>query len=154
MIIFSFLQTLLRELEFKKPQLDELVNTAESLKTDANKLQLQTKGRKSFRLFTLFWGKIIGCLQQAQELLPLKLFSMVKMVNLIIKFWNVRRNESFCCELAESLMMRRIKKIWRFERMKVFIRNGKILREKWNIWKIKVDSSFLIWFENGFILFL
>jgi hypothetical protein len=37
-------QTLLRELEFKKPQLDELVNTAESLKTDANKLQLQNKG--------------------------------------------------------------------------------------------------------------
>lgn len=37
-------QTLLRELEFKKPQLDELVNTAESLKSDANKLQLQTKG--------------------------------------------------------------------------------------------------------------
>jgi mevalonate kinase len=39
-----YLQTLLRELEFKKPQLDELVNTAESLKTDANKLQLQSKG--------------------------------------------------------------------------------------------------------------
>ncbi|KAG5680611.1 hypothetical protein PVAND_010105 [Polypedilum vanderplanki] len=37
-------KTLLRELEFKKPQLDELVNTAESLKTDANKLQLQNKG--------------------------------------------------------------------------------------------------------------
>jgi hypothetical protein len=40
----TYLQTLLRELEFKKPQLDELVNTAESLKTDANKLQLQSKG--------------------------------------------------------------------------------------------------------------
>ncbi|KAL7035147.1 hypothetical protein ACKWTF_008245 [Chironomus riparius] len=36
-------KTLLRELDFKKPQLDELVNTAESLKTDANKLQLQNK---------------------------------------------------------------------------------------------------------------
>lgn len=43
-------QTLLRELEFKKPQLDELVNTAESLKSDANKLQLQTKGE-----FTVFF---------------------------------------------------------------------------------------------------
>lgn len=77
------MQNLLRELEFKKPQLDELVNTAESLKTDANKLQLQSKGKcidilcyfiktifigsgmnvgertfllKSKRLVDLFWG--------------------------------------------------------------------------------------------------
>ncbi|XP_070495965.1 dystrophin, isoforms A/C/F/G/H-like isoform X7 [Chironomus tepperi] len=41
-------KTLLRELEFKKPQLDELVNTAESLKTDANKLQLQNKESGAF----------------------------------------------------------------------------------------------------------
>lgn len=41
---FYYSQTLLRELEFKKPQLDELVNTAETLKSDANRLQLQTKG--------------------------------------------------------------------------------------------------------------
>lgn len=44
LIYASLPQTLLRELEFKKPQLDDLVNTAESLKTDANKLQLQNKG--------------------------------------------------------------------------------------------------------------
>lgn len=43
--VFPHFQTLLRELEFKKPQLDELVNSAESLKAaDANKIQLQTKG--------------------------------------------------------------------------------------------------------------
>lgn len=43
-------------MEFKKPQLDELVNTAESLKTDANKLQLQTKGKVhvSILLFMFF----------------------------------------------------------------------------------------------------
>jgi len=35
----------LRELEFKKPQLDELVHTAETLKTDANRQQLQGKGK-------------------------------------------------------------------------------------------------------------
>lgn len=56
------LQTLLRELEFKKPQLDELVNTAESLKTDANKLQLQTKGKVQFPLslrVVVFSGKLL-----------------------------------------------------------------------------------------------
>ncbi|XP_059621292.1 dystrophin, isoforms A/C/F/G/H isoform X2 [Phlebotomus argentipes] len=36
-------KNVLRELEFKKPQLDELVHTAETLKTDANRLQLQSK---------------------------------------------------------------------------------------------------------------
>ncbi|XP_055693426.1 dystrophin, isoforms A/C/F/G/H isoform X2 [Lutzomyia longipalpis] len=36
-------KNVLRELEFKKPQLDELVHTAEALKTDANRLQLQNK---------------------------------------------------------------------------------------------------------------
>lgn len=60
-------QTLLRELEFKKPQLDELVNTAESLKTDANKLQLQTKGkvhacRSGFFMFLVI-GSVLGYLR-------------------------------------------------------------------------------------------
>lgn len=42
-----YLQTLLRELDFKKPQLDELVNSAESLKAaEANKVQLQNKGER------------------------------------------------------------------------------------------------------------
>lgn len=60
--IWFLFQTLLRELEFKKPQLDELVNTAESLKTDANKLQLQTKGEVhvSIPLFMFF---VIGRLE-------------------------------------------------------------------------------------------
>lgn len=40
----NLLQNLLRELDFKKPQLDELVHTAESLKTDSNRSQLQNKG--------------------------------------------------------------------------------------------------------------
>lgn len=34
----------MRELDFKKPQLDELVHTAENLKTDMNRQQLQIKG--------------------------------------------------------------------------------------------------------------
>lgn len=50
-LLFLSSQTLLRELEFKKPQLDELVNTAESLKSDANKLQLQTKGEFYILIF-------------------------------------------------------------------------------------------------------
>lgn len=41
---FFLFQDVLRELELKKPQLDELVHTAENLKTDVNRKQLQTKG--------------------------------------------------------------------------------------------------------------
>jgi hypothetical protein len=39
------LQNVLRELEQKKPQLDELVHTAENLKADSNRQQLHGKGR-------------------------------------------------------------------------------------------------------------
>lgn len=49
---FPFLQSVLRELEFKKPQLDELVHTAEALKTDANRQQLQTKGKSNNKLLS------------------------------------------------------------------------------------------------------
>lgn len=42
---------MLRELEFKKPQLDELVHTAESLKTDLNRQQLQGKGMQNIYFF-------------------------------------------------------------------------------------------------------
>lgn len=38
------LQNVLRELEQKKPQLDELVHTAENLKADSNRQQLHGKG--------------------------------------------------------------------------------------------------------------
>jgi hypothetical protein len=41
-------QNVLRELEQKKPQLDELVHTAENLKADSNRQQLHGKG-KPFR---------------------------------------------------------------------------------------------------------
>lgn len=37
-------QSVLRELEQKKPQLDELVHTAENLKADSNRQQLHGKG--------------------------------------------------------------------------------------------------------------
>lgn len=37
-------QNVLRELEQKKPQLDELVHTAENLKADSNRQQLHGKG--------------------------------------------------------------------------------------------------------------
>lgn len=43
-VCFIF-QNVLRELEQKKPQLDELVNTAENLKADSNKAQLHGKGK-------------------------------------------------------------------------------------------------------------
>lgn len=38
-------QNVLRELEQKKPQLDELVHTAENLKAEPNRQQLHGKGR-------------------------------------------------------------------------------------------------------------
>ena len=38
-------QNVLRELEQKKPQLDELVHTAENLKADSNRQKLHGKGR-------------------------------------------------------------------------------------------------------------
>lgn len=41
-------KSIIRELDFKKPQLDELVHTAENLKTDMNRQQLQNKGMYLF----------------------------------------------------------------------------------------------------------
>jgi hypothetical protein len=38
-------QNVVRGLEQKKPQLDELVHTAENLKADSNRQQLHGKGR-------------------------------------------------------------------------------------------------------------
>jgi hypothetical protein len=48
-------QNVLRELEQKKPQLDELVHTAENLKADSNRQQLHGKGR-------LLVPSLISCL--------------------------------------------------------------------------------------------
>lgn len=44
------LQNVLRELEQKKPQLDELVHTAENLKAEPNRQQLHGKGKILFLL--------------------------------------------------------------------------------------------------------
>jgi len=41
---FSF-QTVLRELELKKPQLEELMQTAENLKSETNRHNLHSKGK-------------------------------------------------------------------------------------------------------------
>lgn len=41
----TLLQNVLRELEHKKPQLDDLVHTAENLKADSNRQQLHSKGK-------------------------------------------------------------------------------------------------------------
>ncbi|KAL2724548.1 dystrophin-like [Vespula squamosa] len=41
----------LRELEQKKPQLDELVHTAENLRADTNRQQLHGKGKRQSRKF-------------------------------------------------------------------------------------------------------
>lgn len=43
--VFHSLQKVLRELKMKKPQLNELVHTAEVLKGDIKRQQLQEKGR-------------------------------------------------------------------------------------------------------------
>lgn len=43
-----FLQGVLRELEQKKPQLDELLHTAESLKGTENRQQLHGKGKSCY----------------------------------------------------------------------------------------------------------
>lgn len=57
--LFLF-QNVLRELEQKKPQLDELVHTAESLKGADNRQQLHGKGNYlqyylTFALYPLIW---------------------------------------------------------------------------------------------------
>ncbi|KAJ1531746.1 hypothetical protein ONE63_000409 [Megalurothrips usitatus] len=39
-------RNVLRELEHKKPQLDDLVHTAENLKADSNRQQLHSKGER------------------------------------------------------------------------------------------------------------
>ena len=44
-MFFLIFQNMLVELEVKKPRLDELVNTADSLKTELNKEYLHNKGR-------------------------------------------------------------------------------------------------------------
>lgn len=46
-IVVGLFQNVLRELEQKKPQLDELVHTAENLKADSNRQQLHGKGERS-----------------------------------------------------------------------------------------------------------
>lgn len=45
LIFMSFMQNVLRELELKKPQLDELMQTAESLKSESNRHNLHVKGK-------------------------------------------------------------------------------------------------------------
>ena len=47
------LKNILHELEYKKPQLDELVHSAEALKMDMSRQQLQAKGRRNLIYFTL-----------------------------------------------------------------------------------------------------
>lgn len=42
---------MLRELEQKKPQLDELLHTAESLKGTENRQQLHGKGKSYYNLY-------------------------------------------------------------------------------------------------------
>lgn len=57
---FQILQNVLRELEQKKPQLDELVHTAENLRADTNRQQLHGKGKVFvFIFFFHFFRKII-----------------------------------------------------------------------------------------------
>lgn len=56
---FQILQNVLRELEQKKPQLDELVHTAENLRADTNRQQLHGKGKVSFSSFHFFREIII-----------------------------------------------------------------------------------------------
>lgn len=57
-------QSVVRELDYKKPQLDELVQMAENLKTDANKQQLHNKGNFCwiFSILKIFFLRFGGFL--------------------------------------------------------------------------------------------
>jgi hypothetical protein len=59
-VVFVLLQNVLRELEQKKPQLDELVHTAEHLKADSNRQQLHGKGEYIlfFPLFSCHFARM------------------------------------------------------------------------------------------------
>lgn len=59
---FIYLQNVLRELEQKKPQLDELVHTAENLRADTNRQQLHGKGKFFIFLLLLCIKYLIGSL--------------------------------------------------------------------------------------------
>lgn len=56
-MFFLIFQNMLVELEVKKPRLDELVNTADSLKTELNKEYLHNKGRCTLKFCNvIIWG--------------------------------------------------------------------------------------------------
>lgn len=55
-----FAQNVLRELEQKKPQLDELVHTAENLRADTNRQQLHDKG-KSMSSILFSYSSALSC---------------------------------------------------------------------------------------------
>lgn len=54
LILVWFVQDVLRELGQKKPQLDELVHTAEALRADTNRQQVHGKGKLIFIRFNAF----------------------------------------------------------------------------------------------------
>lgn len=56
-MFFLIFQNMLVELEVKKPRLDELVDTADSLKTELNKEYLHNKGRCTLKFCNvIIWG--------------------------------------------------------------------------------------------------
>ena len=54
LILVWLVQDVLRELGQKKPQLDELVHTAEALRADTNRQQVHGKGKLIFIRFNAF----------------------------------------------------------------------------------------------------
>ena len=52
--IFNFFQNVLRELEQKKPQLDDLVKTAENLRESPIRQQIPEKGKKRNKNIIIF----------------------------------------------------------------------------------------------------
>lgn len=56
---FSILQQVIRELDIKKPQLDDLVHMAENIKKEASHKQLQNKGKNTKLLRTSHADEIL-----------------------------------------------------------------------------------------------
>ena len=63
MCFFAFFQNVLRELEQKKPQLDDLVKTAENLRESPIRQQIPEKGKKKLDI-------ILVTISQSAKALP------------------------------------------------------------------------------------
>lgn len=56
-VLCTLLQSVVRELELRKPQLDELITTSEALRNDTNRQKLQSRGMK-LRIIIIYAAKL------------------------------------------------------------------------------------------------